>query len=169
MLDKSWSQWTATDSKNPGYVTDYKRVEEAAHPDSQQLICFWRSCNASDGFVVGRDIPSRPLASLLRSLMVNEPIEGGADYRIRLAGSALRRRYGREITSLRLSALFSPEAFVPHPVITKEALATDSPRILDVREQEFGQLRHHREVVVVPVLSPDRTAKWVLAGVFYFD
>ena len=169
MLDKSWSQWTATDSSNPGFVTDYMRIEEPAHSDSQQLVYFWRTCKAADGFVVGRDIPSRPLASLLRSLMVNEPIDNGADYRIRLAGSSLRRRYGREITSLRLSELFSPEAYVPHPVITKEALATDSPRILDVREQEFGQLRQHREVVVLPVLSPDRTAKWVLAGVFYFD
>jgi hypothetical protein len=169
MLDKSWSHWTAADPKNPGAVTNYMRVEEAAHPDSQLLVAFWRERTREDGFVVGRDIPSRPLAGLLRSLMVNEPIEEGADYRIRLAGSALRRRYGREITSLRLSELFSPEAYVPHPLITREALATGEPRILDVREEEFRQLRHHREVVVLPVLSPDRSAKWVLAGIFYFD
>ena len=169
MLDKCWSHWTATDPKNPGFVTNYVRVEAAAHSDSRHLIAVWRECCAGDGFVVGRDIPSRPLASLLRSLMVNEPIEDGADYRIRLAGSSLRRRYGREITSLRLSELFSPEAYIPHPAITKEALAAGEPRILDVREEEFGQPRHHREVVVLPVLSPDRSAKWVLAGVFYFD
>lgn len=169
MLDKSWSHWTASDPQNPAALTTYTRVEDASHPDSQRLIVFWRACGEKDGLVVGRDIPSRPLAGLLHSLMVTEPIEDGADYRIRLAGSALRRRYGREITAHRLSELFSAEAFVPHPVITREALTTGTPRVLDVREEEFGQLRRHREVVVLPVLSPDRSAKWVLAGVFYFD
>ncbi len=145
----------------------YQHVPEAEHPDVRRLLAFWREREADGGFVVGRDIPSRALAGILHSIMVLEPLADG-DCQIRIAGSALRRRYGMEITAHKLSELFGASA-EPQLAWTRRILTTGEPCILDVREQQLGQTRLRREVIVLRVLAPDRNMHWALAGVFYFD
>jgi hypothetical protein len=118
---------------------------------------------------MGRDIPSRPLAGLLHSIMVTEPIDNRTDFRIRLAGTALRRRWGREITGLRFSDLFSAETLVIQIEETSQVLESGQPAMMDVKEVEAGVTRFHREAILLRIFAPDKVTHWIMAGVFYFD
>ena len=57
------------------------------------LLDQWKTREQRGGFVVGRDVPSRDLASILRNIGLFEPIDGAADFRVRLAGTAFMRRF----------------------------------------------------------------------------
>ena len=63
-------------------------LEVPTHPKAIRLLEFWNE-RAVDGIVIGRDVPSRKIADLLSHISIGEPIEGGTDFRIRLAGSSL--------------------------------------------------------------------------------
>ena len=124
---------------------------------------------ADGGFVVGRDVPSRPLARLLGNLAVYEPLADGSDLRVRLAGATIGRRFDRDITGRKLSELFPAEDFVRHMVATVKAIETGTPVILDSRIMRETVTELHLEVVVLPVLASDRVTPWVLVGLFYFS
>src|SRR6202012_1954162 len=76
------------------------------HFGARLLFSHWQEKQAAGGMIVGRDIPSRAITSALRHLILYEPLEGGHDFRIRLAGSANLRRFSRDVTGMRLSELF---------------------------------------------------------------
>jgi hypothetical protein len=146
----------------------YVTLEFPTHPNALLLLEYWCNRSKDDGFVVGRDIPARPIAKILHILMVNEPIGDIEDMNIRLAGSSFRRRHGRDITGEKLSSLFAPETFERLRGNTREILRTGKPCILDARVQWLDRELTHYEILVLPVLSPDRKATWMLVGLFYF-
>lgn len=152
-----------------GRKLQYCKLTDPLHPDSKKLIEAWRNKQADGGFVMGRDIPSRTLAGLLHSIMVTEPVNDYSDFKIRLAGTALRRRWGREITGLHFSDLFSEETLKTQVEETRRVLETGEPAMMDVKEIEAGVTRFHREAVVLRILAPDKFTHWIMAGVFYFD
>src|SRR5580658_4270995 len=121
-------------------VVRYARVHAPAHPDSQSLLAVWRAREDAGGMAIGRDVPSRAIAAQLHSIMVTEPMPDG-DFHIRIAGSALRRRYGQEVTALRLSDLFERPYQEPHQKYSRAVLETGEPCFLDVKEYELGQMR----------------------------
>src|SRR5258708_5481458 len=86
-------------SQTYGDLVDYyRRVDAPRHPEAIRLLAYWRACVAAHGaFVNGRDIPARPIAGLLRSIVINEPLPGKTDMRVRLAGTSVRRRFGGDI------------------------------------------------------------------------
>jgi hypothetical protein len=149
-------------------VLRYAHIPAPAHPDSQNLLAVWRAREENGGMAVGRDVPSRAIAAQLHSIMVTEPMADG-DFHIRIAGSALRRRYGHEVTALRLSDLFERPYDEPHRKYTRAVLETGEPCFIDVKEFELGQIRAHSEIAVLRILAPDRVTHWILAGIFYFD
>jgi len=151
-----------------GRVLRYAHVPTPTHPDSQNLLTVWRAREEDGGMTVGRDVPSRAIAAQLHSIMVTEPLADG-DFHIRIAGSALRRRYGQEVTALRLSDLFERPHHEPHRRHSRAVLETGKPCFLDVKEYELGQVRSHSEIAVLRIFAPDRTTHWILAGIFYFD
>jgi hypothetical protein len=152
----------------PGLLDEFKVIAEPAHADSAALLEFWHARMADGGFVVGRDVPSRPLARLLRNLTVYEPTADGRDLRVRLAGATIRRRFDRDITGQKLSELFSPEDFTHHSRGTFKAIRTGRPVVLDSKLKRNGVIEMHLEIVVLPVLAPDLVTPWVLVGLFYF-
>lgn len=152
-----------------GRKLQYTLLDDPIHPDSKKLIEAWRAREGNGGFIMGRDIPSRSLAPLLHSIMVTEPINDRTDYKIRLAGTALRRRWGCEITGLNFSQLFSPETLAKQLQETNQVLETGLPALMDVKEIEAGVVRFHREAIVLRILAPDKVTPWIMAGVFYFD
>ena len=160
--------WEMPSLESSSRVVRYARIPAPTHPDSQNLLAVWRKCEEAGGMAAGRDVPSRAIAAQLHSIMVTEPMEDG-DFHIRIAGSALRRRYGHEVTALRLSDLFERPYHEPHQKHTRAVLETGEPCFLEAKEYELGQVRAHREIAVLRILAPDRVAHWVLAGVFYFD
>ena len=145
------------------------RILEPVHFGAKLLVDTWRRRRGKDGFVVGRDVPSRPLASILRNLIVYEPMGGARDFRVRLAGSALIRRFDCDITGLKLSELFDPVSYECHRNAMVEIMQEDKAAFLDVKLASKSRTELHFEIVGLPVLSPDRSASWVLGGLFYYD
>jgi len=147
----------------------YASVAEARHPHSIRLVEFWREGEKDGGLVVGRDIPSRPIAALLRHLIVYEPVADCSDFRIRHAGTAYITHYGFDVTGKLMSELFEPDIFRHNCAKAKEVIWFGKPDILDANLSQFGISRRHYEVVQLPVWGPDKIGRWMLCGIFRFE
>ena len=147
----------------------YTPVVEPKHPHSVQLVQFWQAGEKADGLVVGRDIPSRPIAAILRNLMVCEPIAEFSDFRIRHAGTAYITHYGCDVTGKLMSVVFEAEIFKHNCKCAAAVIRSGQPEVLDANLTQFGILRRHYEVVQLPVWGPDKTNKWMLCGIFRFE
>jgi hypothetical protein len=133
------------------------------------LLDQWRTRELRGGFVVGRDVPSRDLASILRNIGLFEPIDGAADFRVRLAGTAFMRRFGRDITGLTLSGIYGPEDFRERREALVGIIRSKKPVIVEVKVQRDTRTVMRFEGLGLRVLSPDRKDVWVMGGLFYSD
>lgn len=133
------------------------------------LLEQWRIRAGQGGFVVGRDVPSRALACVLRNLALYEPIEGAADFRVRLAGSAFIRRFGQDVTGFKLSQIYAPRNFAWQCADLQAVMSEGAPHITDVTLARDSRIYLRYESVRLPVLAPDRISVWVLGGLFCFD
>jgi hypothetical protein len=138
------------------------------HRGARLLLETWHAREAQGRFVVGRDVPSRALAKILSSLVLYEPLYTG-DFRVRLAGHALRRRFGRDVAGETLSRLMDQTQFARHAGRMRGLLETGRPLVAEVRIEEEGRLRLCYELVVLRVLAPDGRTPWVLSGMFFHD
>ncbi len=133
------------------------------------LLDQWRTREQRGGFVVGRDVPSRDLASILRNIALYEPIDGEADFRVRLAGSAYMRRFGRDITGLSLSKIYDRQNFEEKRLALIGIISSKAPVIVDVKILRNTRTVMRFEGLGLRVLSPDRRDTWVMGGLFYSD
>jgi hypothetical protein len=149
-------------------VDHYARVDVPRHPDAVRLLDYWRSCMAKGGFVVGRDIPARPIARILRSVILHEPFADGSDTRVRLAGADVRRRFDTDLKGRTMSMMFTPEDFKVHLKSSFEVMTSGVPMVLDscLRRGDVEEL--HIEVLLLPVTARDLKSTWLLAGLFFF-
>lgn len=152
-----------------GFQETITVMREASHFDARYLIEVWQKWCADGGFVIGRHVPSRELAAVMSHLVVYEPLDGGADFRARLAGAALMRRFGRDISGSRLSELFAQEAFAARRDDLQMILRLQTPCVLEGRVTVDNYPMLHFEIVALPVLAPDEKTPWILAGLFYHD
>ena len=129
---------------------EFRFVDAPTLELAKKLMAFW-DARPADGVVVGRDVPSRPLAALLSNISIWEPRESGEDFFVHLAGSATQIRFGEDITGKMMSAVFDPFSF-------------------DLWRDGFNAVLKllHLEAIGLPVLSADQSARWVLLGMFYF-
>jgi hypothetical protein len=147
------------------YEDIFEIIPEATDASSIELIAFWRACDERGGLIMNRDIPSRALSKLLHGLSVLEPLDSGLDFRIRLASRDSMKRYGRDTSGCRLSEL-SPEIITWY----RDCVAVFSkhePLVATLRVIDEVQSVMRLEVVVLPMLSPDRQTPWLLVGGFY--
>jgi len=153
-----------------GLVDHYHRVEQPRHRDAKTLLAYWHACIAKGGgFVVGRDIPARPISSILGNIVLCEPLSNGMDMRVRIAGGMVRHRVLPVSRGSLLSEDFSGEDFKHHLALCFEAMRCGVPVILD-SSLKRGELEEiHSEVLLLPVTAPDLTSTWLLAGMFYFN
>ncbi|HEY4076194.1 MAG TPA: PAS domain-containing protein [Rhizomicrobium sp.] len=108
----------------------------------------------ADGrFIVGRDVPSRELARVLSGLALFQPILQG-DFRVRLAGMALRRRFGRDVTGEKLSEIMSVAQFDEHGRRMRDLLESGQPFVVETRLNENGRLKLCYEWLAPRVLQP---------------
>ncbi len=161
--------WRDVDTNAAGVQEKRTHIPEPVHFGARLLFDNWRKRRAQDGFVVNRDVPSRALATVLRNLIIYEPQDNFRNFRVRLAGSALIRRFDCDVTGLKLSELFDRESFDCHRDVMRGIVQSDTPSILDVKLMAKGRAQLHFEVLGLPVQSPDRSAVWVLGGLFYYD
>jgi hypothetical protein len=146
----------------------YVSLEAPTHPKALRLMEFWKA-NAAKGIVIGRDVPSRAISDILSSIAIFEPVDGGRDYRARLAGESVRRRFSRDITGKFLSELFPADDFHDHRDANNAHVLSGTPQIIDSRLTNGAVEQMHLEVVILPVLAPDLASKWLLVGLFYFS
>ena len=147
---------------------EYRLVAAANHPKAQQLLAFWEA-RPADGIVIGRDVPSRAIANILNNITIYEPVNGGSDLKVRVAGTSIRRRFNREVTGMLMSELFPPDEFREHLETTLANIKSGTATIVDSHLINGAVEKMHLEVVVLPVFAPDRVSKWVLTGLFYFS
>jgi hypothetical protein len=88
---------------------------------------------------------------------------------VRLAGHALRRRFGRDVAGETLSRLMDQTQFARHAGRMRGLLETGRPLVAEVRIEEEGRLRLCYELVALRVLAPDGRTPWVLSGMFFHD
>ncbi len=153
----------------PSLVPHYSQVETPRHENGKKLFDYWGAVVAREGsFRIGRDIPARPIAALLRNISINEPMGDGKDMRVRLAGSGMRRRFGREVAGSRLSKLFPSPAFEYHRDIGLGVLSSGKPHIVDcsLKRERIEEL--HSEILLLPIVDRDGESPLLLVGSFYF-
>jgi hypothetical protein len=133
------------------------------------LLNDWTQKDAQGGFVVGRDVPSRTLGPVLRNLALYETLDSPADFRVRVAGTAYIRRFGRDVTGLKLSEIYSVSQFERRRAALDAVIAAAAPAIVQARVGRDARVVLEYEALDLPVWSPGRAARWVLGGVFYPD
>ena len=161
--------WGGIDPKASDLVEKRTLISAPRNFGAQLLLETWNKRVADGGFVIGRDLPSRALGSVLRNLAVFEPVDNESDFHVRIAGTGMLRRFGRDITGMRLSELFPAQLFVRRKAMILGAIHSGKPVMGDI---ELGQGNHQPlrfEILVLPVLAPDRVTPWALAGIFYHD
>jgi hypothetical protein len=160
--------WRDVDSISPDCDEFCAPRDEPSHCGAQLTFQNWQEKHRNGGFVVGRDLPSRTLAGVLRNLAIYEPVEGGADFRLRVAGTGLVRRYGCDVTGLMLSQIYEPRAFETQ----RERMAKvrdGAPSFADIRMSRGRRVELQYESLQLPVCSPDLAQSWVMGGFFYHD
>ncbi len=149
-----------------GFHEIVREREKPAHRGARQLLEAWQ---AREGrFVVGRDVPSRGLAKVLSGLALFQPILHG-DFRVRLAGLALRRRFGRDVTGEKLSQVLDAAHFVRHAIRLRALLDTGTPLVVETQVMAQGRLQMCYEMVALRVFAPDGETPWVMSGMFFHD
>lgn len=148
-----------------------RRIAMPQTPALQTLVQLWNT-RPSDGFEIGRDIPSRSFAPLLSHLLFWAPMNGGEDFTLRLCGEALRLRFGDGAIGKRLTDVIGPEvtpAFLAggRRLQTEDECACFEVRLLR-KEPIEGRSELHFELVIFPVWSQQRTERWLLNAIYYF-
>ncbi len=157
------------EAPTPHVDETYTVLPEPTHGDARLLFDEWRKHTAQSGFIVGRHVPSRELVSVLPGLCLFEPLRGGLDFRVRLAGTALRRRFGRDITGMKLSNLFHPMHLDHHCAQMAHIGRTGAAHVLAVRSLRDGRVRLHFELMGLRVLAADGRTPWIMTGQFFYD
>ena len=145
-------------------------IAEPQHPSSKVLIAHWRAYEAKGGMRMGRDIPSRGIAKLLSCISICEPLGDWVDGRIRVAGSILTLRFGRDIHGLLISELYKDDPAGGQMLLgnARRAQETRQPGLLSTRvcADEHEVMRF--EVVALPIFATDGITQWSLVGTFRF-
>lgn len=151
-----------------GVHTIYHPIAALTHPRANEVLAFWNA-RPSDGILIGRDVPSRAIATLLSHVIVHEPIDGGADLKVKVAGTAMRRRFGDEITRKTLSDLFPGPDFHDRLKSVLAAIDENAPQFADCQLSNGSMKMLHTELAILPVLAPDRVTKWGLTFALFFN
>lgn len=156
----------------PSAAFEYPKVsiEQPEHPSSKELIAYWRQFEAKGGMRMSRDIPSRGLARFLSHISICEPVNDWADGRIRVAGSILVLRFGRDIGGMLISELYRDDAKGGRILLetARRAQETRQPGLLSARVRSNGVELMHFEVVALPIFATDGVSPLSLVGTFRF-
>lgn len=142
-------------------------IETPRHVHARLLHEQWRA--RENTFVIGRDIPSRPLAPVLKNVAVLEPNRDHSDFHVRLAGIAWMRRYGCDVTGAMLSQLYDTETFAGRRDLLQALLKDGIPLFREVKLMDSGNIYLHYEMVALRAIRTDRGGPCVLTAIFPYD
>lgn len=140
-----------------------------SHAGAQRLLDYWWEHQPRGGIVVGKHLPSHTLRTELKSLAIYEPVDGGREFRVRLAGTAYLRRFARETGGLRLSEFLARENLMEHRWLLANAIGMAAPLVHDVRVVVGKKTYIEFETLHLKVWAPDMRAAWALEGLFFRD
>ena len=145
-------------------------IAEPEHPSTKVLITHWRSYEAKGGMRMGRDVPSRAIAMPLSCISICEPLGNWVDGRIRIAGSILTLRFGRDIHGQLISELYKDDPDGGRMLLenARRAQETRQPGLLSTRVFAGQHEVMRFEVVALPILAADGLAQLSLVGTFRF-
>ncbi len=145
----------------------YRTLDTLTHPDAKTALRFWAR-RPADGIRIGRDGPSRAIARLLSHVAIYAPLADASDAVVHLAGSGLRQRFGRDVTGLLMSEIFSPEDFMVRLASMLNVIKTGEPRMAQI-VHHAGDIEVLRlELFALPVTAPGGIDRWALTFAFYF-
>jgi hypothetical protein len=153
------------------YEHSLSRVTVPVHPSTIRLCAYWENCQSKGGMRMGRDIPNRAIAPLLRHVTVAEPVGDWTDARLRLAGSGMSTHFGHDPSGRLMSELFvsNTEQLAMLLAGARAALAANTRGVVDHKVMHNGLVAMRNELVVLPVLPPEGDAQlWALVGTFAF-
>jgi hypothetical protein len=154
------------------YELDHKfrMVETPAHPQTRHLLAYWQACLARGGMRMGRDIPARVLAPLMKHLIVAEPVGDWADARLRLVGSAMSAYFGRDASGALLSDMFAGTHEDLRLLLdgARAAIAFNLSGIAEHNIVDGHTVILRQEMSVMPLYAPRGNTRWVLVGTFNF-
>jgi len=154
---------------SPGEIEEISvPLKTPVHFGARLLHDHWKGRQAAGGFRLHRDLPTRELSPALRNLAVYEPIEKGRDFRIRVAGSAHLRRFGRDVTGQRLSDIHSDARFTDLCTALVKMLKRKKPFGADITLKKNRRERMHFEALNLPVMA-ETGEIWALVGIFHHD
>lgn len=159
----SAADWIA----NGNNLSNYRRVDALEHWLAPEAMRFWDH-RPADGIVVGRDVPSRDIARLLNRVIVYEPIDEHHDLKVRLAGTAVRHRFGRDITGRKMSKLFNPAEFPIRFQTVMEVIERNEPRMARIVHGSADVEILRIELLILPIIAPNGSDRWALTFCFYF-
>lgn len=144
-------------------------LAEPTHFGARLLLEHWWERQPRGGIVMGRDLPSRSLGCILRNLAVYEPVDGGQDYRVRLAGAAFMRLFAQEISGLKLSQFVTSDCMEDYREEFSCVFEVGAPVLHNVRIMCGEKTHVEFETLHLRILAPRGIAAWVLGSVFYND
>jgi len=148
--------------------SNYRQIGEPKHPAAVQALAFWNA-RPADGIVIGRDVPSRAIASQLNRIMVLEPLESGRDLKVRVAGDAVQERFKGEIAGRAFSDLFRRHNAAERIALVMTAIEQDAPQFADCVIAGGTLEMTHTEHVILPVFAPGHAAQWAMIVCCFFS
>lgn len=135
---------------------------------SKRFLQFWEA-RPSDGLVFLRDVPSRAIASLLRNIIIWDAVGDWSDARVRLMGSGLLFRFGKELKGSLLSELFAADEYTQHLALLRRAYYDNAPVLARSCLRTGGMYVMALEIIVVPLVAPDHTLPMAMVCVHPCD
>ena len=137
------------------------------HRDARMLLDVWNERGRV--LVMGQDLPSRRIARLLPNLAVLDYRTARRDFRVRLAGFSLIRRFGRDIGQHYLGEVLANAEHENLRALLMEARDSGAPSIRDIKIRSPMRPLLHYEMTLLRILSCDLETPLVLMGLFFFD
>jgi len=158
------------DRSHYDYEHRFRVVAEPCHPSTLLLLAHWRSCQAHGGMRMGRDVPARAIAILMKDIVVSQPIGDWEDARLRLVGSAMSEYFGRDVTGLRMNEVFAGELSDRDMLLAggKMCIANNMPGTVEQILLDEGKEVLRQEMTAMPVLAPSGDERWLLTATFNF-
>jgi hypothetical protein len=148
----------------------FRIVAQPVHPSTLLLFAHWQSCEAQGGMRMGRDIPARAIAALMKDLTVAEPVDDWADARLRLVGSGMAAHFGRDVTGALMTEVFAGETGDRDMLLAgvKAVIQQNRPGTVEQTIIDKGREILRQEMTVFPLYAPNGEDRWALTGTFNF-
>lgn len=148
---------------------DVKPMAVPEHPRGQELVRLWTEARDQGRPMTRGDVPSRMLLKMMPHLFLLEPNSDGSDWRFRLFGTAIVRRFGADATGRLISEVYDGEQARSQAAIYSEVIERNLPHVTQGRIAGIDRHFLKIEFCHLPLLPPNGGLKWLLGGVSVFE